>query len=91
MPLIVYKACCPFCKTVHKGEITMVYRKDGLFNVRKNNKNIHICENENCKKEFLVEIDPYGKVIVYPTQKVEKEGIFPWELLSEGQILEIKE
>jgi len=91
MPTVVYEAYCPFCKTVHTGEIKMEYRKDGFFNVRKNNKNIHVCENEKCKREFLVEIDPYGNVIVSPTRKIEKEGIFPWEMLAEGRILKIKD
>jgi hypothetical protein len=91
MPLIVYKAYCPFCKTLHRGEIEMKYRKDGFFNVRKNNKNIHICKNDKCGKEFLVEIDSYGNVIAIPTYKIEEEGIFPWEMLAEGKILEIKE
>jgi hypothetical protein len=89
MPTIKYKVFCPFCKTTHKGEIDMKYRKDNLFNVRKNNKKIHSCENKNCGKNFLVEIDSYGSVVAMPTPEAEKEGIFSWEKLVEGKIIEI--
>lgn len=89
MVLVKYKIGCPFCKTIHRGEIEMKYRKDKKFNVRKNNKNIHICTNKNCNKEFAVEIDSYGTVIARPTKKAEAEGILPWEKLVEGKITEV--
>lgn len=90
MPLVKYKTTCPFCKTTHQGEIEMKYRKDNLFNVRKNNKNLHSCKNKNCGKKFLVEIDSYGNVIAMPTPEIEKEGIYPWEKIIPGKILEVK-
>ncbi len=91
MVLVKYKVGCPFCKTLHKGEIEMEYRKDRNFNVRKNNKNIHICDNKTCGKDFAVEVDSYGTVIARPTKKAEKEGVLPWENLLEGKITEVVE
>jgi len=91
MVLIRYEVGCPFCNTLHRGEIEMKYRKDNKFNVRKNNKNIHRCNNKNCNREFVVEIDSYGVVTAIPTKKAEEEGIRPWEKLLEGRIIEIIE
>ena len=89
MVLVKYKAECPFCSTLHSGEIEMEYRKDKKFNVRKNNKKVHICKNKKCNKEFVVEVDSYGNVVSMPTKKAESEGIFPWDMLVEGKIIEI--
>ena len=89
MALVKYQVGCPFCKTLHNGEIKMEYRKDNKFNVRKNNKSIHICNNNSCSREFAVEIDSYGVVVAMPTKKAEAEGILPWENLLEGKIIEI--
>ncbi|HIE41534.1 MAG TPA: hypothetical protein EYP80_02610 [Candidatus Aenigmarchaeota archaeon] len=91
MPIVLYQAYCPFCKTIHEGKIELKYRKDNLFNVRKRNKSLHVCKNNTCSKEFIVEIDSYGNVIALPTPEIEKDGIFPWEKITEGKILEIKE
>lgn len=90
MPLIKYKVTCPFCETSHKGEIEMKYRKDKLFNVRKNNKNLHSCKNKKCGKDFLVEIDSFGSVISMPTKEIEEEGIFPWDKIMKGKLLGMK-
>ncbi|MCK4429089.1 MAG: hypothetical protein KAU95_01840 [Candidatus Aenigmarchaeota archaeon] len=87
MVLVKYEACCPFCKTLHKGEIEMKYRKDNKFNVRYNNKNDHLCDNETCKKTFTVEIDCVGNVVAIPTKDAIKEGEFQWEKLVEGKIV----
>lgn len=92
MVVVKYKACCPFCDTLHSGEIEMEYRKDNKFNVRKNNKNVHLCENKECKKEFAVEIDSYGCVVSRPTKKIaEEEHINPWDNLKEGKIVQVKD
>ena len=87
MVLVKYKACCPFCKTSHNGEIEMKYRKDNKFNVRYNNKNDHICNNNSCKKTFTVEIDCVGNVVSIPTLDSIKDGEFQWEKLVEGKIV----
>lgn len=87
MVIVRYKVACPFCKTSHESEIEMSYRKDKKFNVRKNNKNLHICKNQKCSKDFLVEIDSHGSVISMPTEEVEKEGVFPWEKMLEGKVI----
>lgn len=89
MVLVKYKAGCPFCTKLQNGEIEMRYRKDKKFNVRNNNKNVHICNNEKCGKEFVVEIDSAGKVVAMPTKKAEEEGIFAWEKLMDGTITEV--
>ena len=90
MPLIKYQVICPFCETSHDGEIEMEYRKDNLFNVRKNNKKLHFCENKKCGRTFLMEIDSYGNIVSMPTQEAEKEGIYPWDNLKEGKLIRIK-
>ncbi len=90
MPLVKYKIICPFCETPHEGEIEMKYRKDKLFNVRKNNKSLHSCKNKKCGKNFLMEINSFGDVISLPTQDAEKEGVFPWDKIMRGKILEVK-
>jgi len=87
MVIVRYKVACPFCKTPHESEIEMSYRKDKKFNVRKNNKNLHICRNQKCNKEFLVEIDSHGSIISMPTQEAEKEGIYPWERIVDGKVI----
>lgn len=87
MVIVKYKVACPFCKTQHESEIEMSYRKDKKFNVRKNNKNLHVCRNLKCSKEFLVEIDSHGSIVSMPTQEAEKEGIYPWERLLEGKVV----
>lgn len=89
MVLVRYKANCPFCNTLHKGEIEMKYRKDRKFNVRYNNKSVHVCNNSKCGKEFVVEIDSAGNVVAMPTQNSAEEGVFPWDRLVEGKIIEV--
>ncbi|MBN2095416.1 MAG: hypothetical protein JW727_05185 [Candidatus Aenigmarchaeota archaeon] len=91
MVKVKYKVACPFCKTQHESEIDMAYRKDKKFNVRKSNKNLHICKNEKCSKEFIVEIDSHGGVSSMPTKSAEKDGIFPWEMIVDGKIVSIEE
>ncbi len=89
MVLVRYKANCPFCNTLHEGKIEMKYRKDRKFNVRYNNKGAHVCNNNKCGKEFVVEIDSAGNVVAMPTQKAVEEGILPWDRLVEGKIIEV--
>ncbi|OYT43315.1 MAG: hypothetical protein B6U88_01280 [Candidatus Aenigmarchaeota archaeon ex4484_56] len=87
MVIVKYMVNCPLCNKKHDGEIAMFYRKDNKFNVRMNNKNTHTCGN--CSKEFIVEIDSYGNVTATP--KNIENGIYPWEKISEGKIVEIIE
>lgn len=92
MVVVKYKVNCPFCDTRHVGEINMEYRKDKKFNVRKNNKNIHVCKNQECGKEFAVEIDSYGAVVSRPTRRMaEVDQVHPWEKLKEGKIVEVSD
>jgi hypothetical protein len=91
MVKVKYKVACPFCKTQHESEIEMSYRKDKKFNVRKSNKNLHVCVNQKCSKEFVVEIDSNGSVISMPTKTAEKEGIYPWEMIVDGKLVCVDE
>lgn len=91
MVKVKYIAACPFCNTQHESQIEMSYRKDQKFNVRKQNKNLHTCENVKCGKDFLVEIDSHGNVVSMPTKEAEKEGIFAWEKIVEGKIVSVKD
>jgi hypothetical protein len=87
MVKVRYKVACPFCKTQLESEIQMSYRKDQKFNVRKSNKNLHVCQNQKCSREFLVEIDSQGSVISMPTKEAEKEGIYAWDRIIDGKIV----
>ncbi|MGC9310892.1 MAG: hypothetical protein ACP5E4_04195 [Candidatus Aenigmatarchaeota archaeon] len=91
MVKVKYRVACPFCSTEHESEIHLSYRKDKLFNVRKNNKNIHTCKNMDCSKEFIAEIDSHGNVVSMPTKEVENEGIFAWEKIVDGKIVCIED
>ena len=90
MVVVKYEANCPFCNTLHLGDLEMEYRKDKKFNVRKNNKSSHVCENVECSREFVVEIDSYGKVAAMPL-KVNSgdKWSFPWEALTEGKVIKV--
>jgi len=89
MVKVIYKVACPFCKTQLESGIEMAYRKDKLFNVRKSNKNLHVCSNKVCSREYIVEIDSQGNVVSMPTKEAEKEGIFSWDRIVEGKVIRI--
>ncbi len=90
MVVVKYEVNCPFCNALHKGELVMEYRKDKKFNVRKNNKNMHVCENVECNREFVVEIDSYGKVAAMPLKVTPGDKwSFPWEALIEGKVIKV--